>query len=353
MRLPVGAPLLALALISTEAAAQHPEALWYSTGGDSSTVHFVEHASQVDIVSPQVFQLSAAGRITGHIDPRVVAAARAHLVKLVPLVMNPGFSQPAFHRVLTNRTAWHTAIRALAALCRDQHLDGIQFDLENIHVHDRDRFTAFVREATDSVHRAGCTLSAAVVPRASDDPGTNTYDKWIYDNWRGVYDYKALADTLDFISYMTYAEHTGGSPAGPVAGMPWMVDCLKYLLALGVPPSKISLGIPSYSDWWFPSYTEKQGSRMTGRDIPYVRAESLTAANHVPARWDSVQHSPRAEWSENGVFRYLWVEDARAFMDKLALVSAYHLRGYSVWVLGTEDPALWAALARGGSRSHF
>ncbi|HEU4988525.1 MAG TPA: glycosyl hydrolase family 18 protein, partial [Gemmatimonadaceae bacterium] len=131
-----------------------------------------------------------------------------------------------------------------------------------------------------------------------------------------------------------------------VAGYPWMEACLQHVLALGVPPSKISLGIPSYSDWWFPSYSKKEGSRMTGRDIPYVRAESLLAANRVSASWDSTQRSPRAEWSENGVFRYLWIENTRAFMDKLALVSRYHLRGYSVWVLGTEDPSLWQALAR-------
>ncbi|MDE3152726.1 MAG: hypothetical protein KGL93_10820 [Gemmatimonadota bacterium] len=342
----LSAAILALSSAAAALSAQKPEALWYSTGGDSSTVHFVEHASQIDVVAPQVFALEANGRIRGHIDPRVIAAAHEHHVKLVPLVMNPGFSQPAIHRVLTNRVAWRRAMRSLAALCRTQHLDGIQFDLENVNVADRNRFTAFLREAVDSVHHAGCTLSAAVVPRLNDDPGTNSYDRWIYQNWRGVYDYKALADTLDFISYMTYAEHTGGSPAGPVAGYPWMEACLQHVLALGVPPSKISLGIPSYSDWWFPSYSKKEGSRMTGRDIPYVRAESLLAANRVSASWDSTQRSPRAEWSENGVFRYLWIENTRAFMDKLALVSRYHLRGYSVWVLGTEDPSLWQALAR-------
>jgi spore germination protein YaaH len=345
MRTPVTA-LAAWFTLASGAAAQRPEALWYAVGSDSSTVHFLDHAARIDIVSPQVFTLDARGVIRGHLDPRVVAAARAHHVQLVPLVMNPGFSQPAFHRVLTNRTAWHRAMLSLAALCRDQHLDGIQFDLENINIADRRRFTAFVREAVDSVHHAGCTLSAAVVPRDGDSPGTNSYDRWIYDNWRGVYDYKALADTLDFISYMTYAEHTGASPAGPVAGYPWMEQCLRYVLSLGVPPSKISLGIPSYSDWWFPSYTEKEGSRMTGRDIPYARAESLLAAHHLTATWDSAQKSPYAVWSEHGVFRYLWIENARSFMDKLSLVTRYHLRGYSVWVLGTEDPALWPALAR-------
>jgi spore germination protein YaaH len=351
MRLPLGVTIVVGLVLAQGAAAQRPEALWYAVGTDSSAAHFVAHAAQIDIVSPQVFSLDAQGRIRGHLDPRVVSAARANHVKLVPLVMNPGFSQPAFHHVLTNRAAWRRAMRGLAALCRDQHLDGIQFDLENVNIRDRARFTAFVREAVDSVHHAGCTLSAAVVPREGDEPGTNSYDRWIYDNWRGVYDYKALADTLDFISYMTYAEHTGASPAGPVAGFPWMERCLRYLLSLGVPPGKVSLGIPSYSDWWFPSYTKKEGARMTGRDITYAHAESLLAANGLTAAWDSVQDSPFAVWSEHGVFRYLWIENARAFVDKLALVSRYHLRGYSVWVLGTEDPALWPALAREADRT--
>src|SRR5450759_4270763 len=224
------------------------EALWYSVSGEQSVQSFLAHADQISIVSPQVFSLDSNGIITGSIDPRVVAAAHEKHVKLVPLVMNPGFDQPSIHRVLTVPDARARAIRSLAALCRDQHLDGIQFDLENVHLRDKDAFTSFTRESVDSVHHAGCTLSAAVVPRTGEDPGPTSYHAWIYDNWRAVYDYKALADTLDFISYMTYAQHTGGSPAGPVAGYPWMKASLEYVLSLGVPPEKISLGIPAYSD---------------------------------------------------------------------------------------------------------
>jgi spore germination protein YaaH len=282
------------------------EALWYSVSGEQSVQSFLAHADQISIVSPQVFSLDSNGSITGSIDPRVVAAAHEKHVKLVPLVMNPGFNQPSIHRVLTVPDARARAIRSLAALCRDQHLDGIQFDIENVHVRDKDAFTSFARESVDSVHHAGCTLSAAVVPRTGEDPGPTSYHTWIYDNWRAVYDYKALADTLDFISYMTYAQHTGGSPAGPVAGYPWMKASLEYVLSLGVPPEKISLGIPAYSDWWYPAYDSIGSSKMRGSDISYPAAQGI--------------------------------------LTKLGLVTNYHLRGYSVWVLGSEDPATWRAL---------
>ena len=264
--------------------------------------------------------------------------------------MNPGFDQPSIHRVLNHPEARAQALRSLAALCRDNRFDGIQFDFENFHVSDKDAFTSFTREAVDSVHRAGCQLSAAVVPRFSDDAGTNSYDTWIHANWRAAFDYKALADTLDFISYMTYAQHTGGSPPGPVAGYPWMKACLEYVLALGVPPSKISLGLAGYSDWWYPSYDEEQGSRLRGDDISYTRAMQILDSAGVTPKWDDVQKAPYAMWESRGVFRHAWLEDARAFMEKLELVKAHGLRGFSVWLLGMEDPATWAALREAGIR---
>jgi spore germination protein YaaH len=333
----------ALGLASRHASGQQLESVWYLRG-EQSIQSFLRHADQIAIIAPQVYTMDSTGRIRGEFDARVAATARAKGVKLMPLVMNPGFDQPSIHRVLTNATARAQALRSLAALCRDNKFYGIQFDFENFHVSDRDAFTSFTREAVDSVHRAGCQLSAAVVPRASDDPGANSYDRWIHDNWRAAFDYKALADTLDFISYMTYAQHTGGSPPGPVAGYPWMKACLDYLLALGVPPSKISLGLAGYSDWWYPAYDDKNGARLRGSDVSYAHVKAILDSAGVTPVWDDTQKSPFAMWEAKGVFRHAWLEDARAFMAKLELARAHGLRGYSVWLLGMEDEAIWREL---------
>jgi spore germination protein YaaH len=338
---------LALAAFPASVGAQRLEALWYLRGEESIQA-FIGHADQISIVSPQVFVMDSMGVISGSVDARVIATARANGVKLVPLVMNPGFDQPSIHRVLNDPAARARALRSLAALCRDNRFDGIQFDFENFHARDKDAFTSFTREAVDSVHRAGCTLSAAVVPRLGENPGTGSYDRWIHDNWRAAFDYKALADTLDFISYMTYAQHTGGSSPGPVAGYPWMKACLEYLLSVGVPPEKISLGLAGYSDWWYPTYDDKEGSRLRGSDIPYARGMEILGRAGVTPTWDDVQKSLFAMWEEQGVFRHIWLEDARAFMAKLELVRKHWLRGYSVWLLGHEDSKVWAALRAAG-----
>ncbi len=337
--------LLGLALLLAAeprpAAGQKLEALWYSTDGEGSTQSFLAHADQISIVSPQVFSIDSLGVIWGKVDPRVVARAREKGVQVVPLVMNPGFDQPTIHRILTVADARHRAIENLVALCRDNHFDGIQFDIENVNVADRDALTSFMRASAEALHRVNCSVSAAVVPRSGEFPGSTSYHRWIYENWRGAYDYKALADALDFISFMTYAQHTGGTPPGPVAAYPWMEDALKYVLALGVAPSKISLGLAAYSDWWYPVFEPATGPRMRGSDISYAVATGLLAKHGVQPIWDDRDKSPYAFWSEDGVNEFLWMEDARAFAAKLALVRTYKLRGYSVWVLGLEDPAVW------------
>jgi spore germination protein YaaH len=337
---------LALSLTSPPAEGQKPEALWYSVGSETSTQSFLAHAKQISIVSPQVFAIDSFGVIRGKVDPRVVAAAHANGVKLVPLVMNPGFDQPTIHRILTLTSARRKAVSSLVSLCRDNHFDGLQFDIENVNVRDKAAFTSFVQASATALHAIGCSISAAVVPRASENPGPTSYHKWIFENWRGAYDYKPLADALDFISFMTYAQHTGGTPPGPVADYRWVEANLEYVLSLGVPPSKISLGIASYSDWWYPVWEKKGGPRMRGRDIPYSKVSEVVSRFGLHPVWDDSAKSPYVFWPDAGIYNHMWIEDARAFAAKLDLVRRYNLRGYSVWVLGTEDPAIWPELAK-------
>lgn len=345
MRHVLGAVALA-ASFARPAMAQKMEALWYSTDAEKSTRSFLEHALQISIVSPQVFAFDRRGAIHGHVDPRVVEKAHAQGVKLVPLVVNPGFDQAMVHRIITVPDVRKKAVASLVSLCRNNHLDGIQFDLENVAATDRDSLTHFMWASATALHKINCQLSAAVVPRANDSPGESSYDKWIIANWRKAYDHKALADSLDFISYMTYAQHTGGTTPGPVAGYVWMEEDLKFVLSLGVPPAKISLGIPTYSDWWYPSYDKKRGAGARGTDISFAKAESLVTQYRLQPTWDDREKVAYAFWPVNGVNQFLWIENARAFAAKLELVRKYKLRGYSVWVLGLEDPATWAAIGQ-------
>ena len=339
------AAALTLSTLAAAVGAQTPEAIWYIRADSAGLASFEAHARQISVIAPQAHHIDSSGTIHGSIHPRILEAARRHGVKLMPLVMNPGFDLGILHHIVTDPAARTASAHGLAGLCRELRPWGIQLDLENLHVSDRDAFTAFAREAADSVHAAGCGLSAAVVPRPDDDRGVLPYHQYMADYWRAAYDYRALAESLDFLSYMTYAQHTGGSTPGPVAGYPWMESSLRYVLAQGVPPAKLSLGIPAYSDYWFTDYDPRAGSRPRGVDIGYAEVMGVMRTAGATPRWDPVQRALVGLWERHGVFEQAWVEDARAFREKLQLVHRHGLRGYSVWLIGMEDPATWRVVA--------
>lgn len=336
----------ALLLAALPLAAQRPlEAIWYIRNDSAGIASFAKHAKSVSIVAPQVYVFDSTGALRGGTDARIVAIAKAHGVKVMPLVMNPGFDAAVLHTLVSNPEARARAASEMARVCREERVHGIQLDLENLHVSDRDAFTAFARIGADSVHAAGCQLSAAVVPSTGAGRGVLPYHHWMHDMWRAAYDYKALAASLDFLSYMTYAQHTGGSTPGPVAGYAWMLASVRHVLSLGVPPEKLSLGLASYSDYWYPHYDPRTGdSRARGDDIGYAAVMRIVRQAGATPRWDPTQKAWVAMWERAGVFEHAWIEDARAFREKLQLARQFRFRGYSVWLLGLEDPDTFGAV---------
>ena len=199
----------------------------------------------------------------------------------------------------------------------------------------------------ESADRAACASTARCRPPScrvsSDDPGPTSYHQWIFDNWRGVYDYKALADSLDFISYMTYAQHTGGSTPGPVAGYTWMEDVPQVHAlprrAAGEDLARHSVVLRLVVS----DLRAKTCRRAHARQRHLVReSETRSRSTRSAELGRSREGSATRSGATQGVYELLWIEDARAFAAKLELVRKYKLRGYSVWVLGLEDPKVWA-----------
>ena len=93
---------------------------------------------------------------------------------------------------------------ALVAACSSSETGG-----------NRDKFTAWYVDAARQLHAAGFAVSIAVVPRSSELPGTSGYHRWLFDSWRGGYDLAAIGRASDFVSWMTYDQHTTRTPPGP------------------------------------------------------------------------------------------------------------------------------------------
>ena len=336
--------LLCISLLS----AQKTEMLFYTVDGEDCFRSFEANIRMIDIVGPQSYRMDEFGTLWGSVDRRILELAQNHNVKVMPLVVNAGFDQPTLHKLLHDSLAVSRAIRSMLEVCRKYAYYGIQFDFENIHVTDKEAFTEFYRKTAAVLHANGFAISIAVVPRSSDLPGPNNYHKWIFEYWRGAYDYKALAAIGDFISLMTYDQHTYRTTPGPVAGIPWM-EAVVAFVTKEVPASKISLGIPFYSYRWFPSFQNNQAYAW-GQTLGYEDAKGLADRYRAAWRWDDRNKVNYTFYDNDGLNEYIYLEDARSFEAKMELVKTYGFRGISVWRLGSEDPGVWSVLERGWKR---
>src|ERR1700719_1369807 len=246
---------LLLVLFSTVAiAAAQPKALFYMIETPNSVKSFTEHADKIDILVPAWYSVDGNGLVFGGPNPDVLKTAASHHVPVMPIVAL--MTQLELHKLFTSEAAKTAFINALLSECKKNGYSGFQIDFENVNWTDRDLLSALVAETAAALHKAALQLTIATVPNAPGFPGKSSYSHWLYANWRGAYDLKALAQSADLICLMTYDQNTRWTEPGPVAGYAWTVQNLEYALQF-IPKEKFSLG-PLYGYHWFAGDPDKE-----------------------------------------------------------------------------------------------
>jgi spore germination protein YaaH len=334
-------------LCAGSAYASTPTALFYLMGTPKSTRSFVAHVDKIDLLVPTWYGVDAAGLVQGAPNPFVLKLAKEKKLPVMPIIsMTAG--RDGFHKLLLDQAAQQRAIDALLVQARLHGFDGYQFDFENIAWTDRDAFTAFAQRTAQAMHQAGFHLSIAAVPNAPGYAGQGPFSKWMWEYWRGAYDLKALGACMDFVSLMTYDQHTRWTTPGPVAGWGWTIEQLDYALQV-IPKEKLSLGIPLYGYRWYagnPVFGTEERSNISA---DYIDAdESMPLAKEYGARiqWDPDEHEAFYWFYRDQMREWVWMPDARSFRDRYELTKQRGLVGFSSWVLGAEDPAVWDLLPK-------
>lgn len=335
---------------TTVGSAQQPKALFYMTREPKSVRSFLAHADKVDILVPAWYAVDSDGLLSGGPNPLVMETAKQHHVPVMPIVANGDFAQEEFHKLLGNVAAANRMFEQLIRACEENGYTGIQFDFENVHWTDRSALSDLVRAAAAAFHKEGLQLSIATVPNAPGGPaGEGGFAAWIYENWRGAYDLKSLAESVDLICLMTYDQHTRWTAPGPVAGWGWTNANLDYALKV-VPPQKLSLGIPLYGYHWFAGTPEKGEGKSGDKPNPsaeYIATDdALDLAKTYNSRieWDTADRAAWFYFYRGDMREWIFFTDAHTFRERYNLVKERNLQGFCSWVLGTEDPAIWELL---------
>ncbi len=306
---------------------------FYATADEESLASLRAHARDLDLASPQWFQVDARGRLVDQADGAVAEWARRAKVRLMPLVLNQEFRPEIAHLVLTDARIQSDLIRGLIESGTRLKLRGFQLDFENVPAGDRAAFTAFVRSLSDQLRGRGMRLSVAVPAPLYDAPGPRNENPV---NERALaFDYRALAAVSDFLTVMMYDQHTAADNPGPVAGLPWVEASLKRLLA-EAPAKKVMLGVPLYYRRFQPKGV------MEGT---HAEALALSRARNTAIRRDATEGESTFTFEEDGVSHVVWLQDAQSLRGRLDLAKRFRLLGFSAWRLGHEDPEAWPYLS--------
>ena len=342
----VVAILAVLPIAVTVEARQTPERLFYYADREASYQSLVANIEHIDAIGMTGLNVDEYGVVWGELDPTVVQLAKDHGVSVHGLIKNPGFNQEILHKLLTNDRARARAIASMVELAVRNGWTGIQFDFENINIEDREAYTEFYRETAEALHDNDLTISMAVVHRPDELAGPTRYHAWLFENWRAGYDLEEIGRIGDFVSIMSYSQHTRRMPPGPQAGTPWVRDVVEYFLQ-HIPANKLSLGIPTGSQHWYTSQEDKiqpEMARSYSAQLSHAWAMHLLERFNAPLLWSEEHEVPYAFFSNGGSFEWIFLEDARSFRSKLSIMDEYGLRGFSVWVLGNEDADIWQVL---------
>jgi spore germination protein YaaH len=323
-------------------AAAQPKALFYMIETPNSVKSFSEHADKIDILVPAWYSVDGNGLVWGGPNPDVLKTAANHHVPVMPIVAL--MKQLELHNLFSSEAAKTAFINALLSQCKKNGYSGFQIDFENVNWTDRDLLSALVAETAAALHKQNLQLTIATVPNAPGYPGKSPYSHWLYANWRGSFDLKTLAQSVDLICLMTYDQNTRWTMPGPVAGYPWTVQNVEYALQF-VPKEKLSMGIPVYGYHWFagdPGKDEKPNP--TAEYIGQQDIDGYIAAYHPQVEWDAADRVSWFYFYRDDVRDWAFYTDKRGFQERLNLVHERGLQGFCSWVLGAEDPQIWSIL---------
>jgi len=303
-----------------------------------------KHLNVNPIIIAQSYRVEKNGDIAGSIDKVILDFSHQHSVRLMALVTNSSFDSDKVHLFLLNPKAQQKTLNTLLKECQKNHLYGIQFDFEMVKLRDRSALTAFYINAANLLHKNNFKVSFAVAPTVTDNTFMNFYQKRLYEVWQGAYDLKILGNISDFITIMTYDQHLEGTIPGPIASYPWVEQVIKHAITL-VPSNKISLGIPTYSGFWYMGLNHFNQIKTQYSGISYPVLLKIINKFHPQLYWDPVNKVNYSFFQYYWLNKFLFIEDKKSFQPKYNLVNKYHLRGISVFRVGIEDPKVWGVIS--------
>ena len=266
-------------------------------------------------------------------DALVQAARRQGALPLLGvanLAQDGTFSAALGHAVLSDSRARDAFFAGLLSLLEERGFRGVYLHLMYLYPFDRERLSAFLREAETLLHRHGYLLVTAVPPRESDDAG-GPLD--------AAHDYDALAACSDWVVLASGGRGHAYSDPRPLSPLDGVRRALDHAAAR-IGPGRLLLGAADCAcSWTLPWREGRAASLMSG-----AAAANLAVASGAEIRYEAQSASSHFRYRDDALERHeVWFEDVRGFLRRGALVKEYGLGGLFRWSADAPSPPLLMA----------
>lgn len=294
---------------------------WYVNWDKHAYLSLKNNLKHLNMVLPEWFFINpGTDRIETRIDRRALRLMRHAGIPVLPMLTNnygSAFRPEAIGRIMRDERKRMAMINELASICRKNGFSGINLDLEELDINDDALLITLVKDFAQVFHSQGLYVTQAVAAFNDD------------------YNMPELAKYDDYLFLMAYDEHNAASRPGPVCSQRWVEKATDWA-ARNVPNDKIVLGLAAYGYDWVQG---KKGGTAVSFDQMMASAQNAGAAVSFNDDTYNLKFSYKNE--DDGSLHQVFFPDAATAFNIMRFGAEYHVAGYAVWRLGTEDKRIW------------
>ncbi len=334
-------------------------AAYYVDDDAASYASFRNHIHQIDMLFPVWLYVSGAdgtllGAQTAEAPLRVYNVVDAHGVhgvdplnkvhnliaaahedtEIFPLIKNYNVLAQQWDQsvgaMLNNPVARNNLERQLATfLAANPSYRGLNMDLEDLPDDAIAGYHALIGELYHQMHPKNLRLFV--------NEGVGADDA----------EFAELAQQTDGIVLMNYDQHEETGNPGPIAAQDWFENNLKRVLKV-VPKEKLICAIGNYGYNWTMSWPKKgkHGAPkvLDTEDLSVQTGWQAASDANADLRLAGDELNPHFTYDDEDahVRHQVWMLDAVTALNELRAARQMGLQTFALWVLGEEDPSLWA-----------
>ncbi|HEY2658808.1 MAG TPA: glycosyltransferase, partial [Caulobacteraceae bacterium] len=304
---------------------------FYVSWDQESRQSLREHIGSLDVVAPQWVALrDPNGNADFTDDPEATAliAAAAKPPAIMAVIHNAHeatFDTAIGDGVILNKGAEDRLLTSLIDQAAKHGYAGYTFDLENLSPNAVAAYPAFLKHARDVLGPHGLEVWVTAPFDDEDQP------------------FKALEEATDTLILMAYDQHWSTGDPGPAAGQDWFEKNLDLRLSK-LDPDKTIMAFGSYGYDWRARDKTGQGRADV---IDFHDAMQIARDSDATIRMDDNALNPTFGYAdENQVKHTVWFLDATTLFNQIKVTDPWHVRGYAMWRLGSEDPGMWSLFGK-------